>query len=200
MPQDNSWTEFTKLKYAEVGIGVAGIILTVLDLAANDSAILTWIWNTVWSTLFVEVKIWHLITAVSLLILLAYVGRTYFKYDYEHVMGVNWITNSEDEELEYPIPICPECGMELEIDSRVVDTFDPYTPGVRSHGNIVCAKTTCNRCGFEKEWSGITDKVVSTLSHEGTPKLDKKVRNEAKKRIRSKRRRQRRLIPFFSRD
>lgn len=186
MSQDNSWTEFPKLKYAEVGISVAGGILTILDLAANDRAVLTWIGATIWSALSTEVKVWHALTAVSLLSLLVYVGREYFKDGYEHALGIDWVLNGEDDEVRYPIPVCPGCGMDLEIDSRVVDTFDPHTPGQRSYGEIVCATTTCRNCGFEKDWSGVTDEVISTLSKEGKPDVGKKIRNKAKTRIQAK--------------
>ncbi|WP_162890631.1 hypothetical protein [Salinibacter ruber] len=188
MSNDYSWTYFTTLQLVSSAVGIAASIFTILDIAINNSAVLTRIAATLLSGIFVKIKIWQPLT-FTFFVLVTYVLIRHFKYDYEYSLGVDWIPDGEEDEVEYPIPLCPECGMELEIDSKVVDTFDPYTPGVRSSGSVVCARTTCDRCGFEKEWTEITDEVVSTLSEKETSELGEKVRSEAIKRIRSKRRR-----------
>lgn len=187
MSEDNSWTFPQK-------IGVTAGVFTILgvpsayDVLANNSAILTWIGSTVRSGLTAEIRVWQALVVMILFGLLGYVGWKYFKDNTEQALGIDWIANDEDEDLRYPIPLCPECGIELDINSKTLDTHKSHTPGVQSIEATVCAMVTCDHCGFEKDWQEITDDVVHTLTNEGSSDVAQQIRNKARKRIEAKRR------------
>ena len=59
MSRDGSWDDFTTLQLVSSTVGITAIIFTILDIAANNSAVVTWISSTLWSGLSAKIKIWH---------------------------------------------------------------------------------------------------------------------------------------------
>jgi len=96
MPEDESWDWWDIFKLAGTSASLTGV--GILDIFANDSAVLQAIWNWVvlptWTGLFVSVKFWHLI-AIGTLVAGARYGWTYF-YSEEESDDASPLLDKED--------------------------------------------------------------------------------------------------------
>lgn len=173
------------------GVAVVGSFLSFLDFLLNNSGILSFLSGILKSLLFASVQVWEVLLTLAIISILGLMARWYLGTDHraDHVLGIDWISEWSGREPIYLKPICPNCGIELDITSKTLDAQRTNKYGGRGFESSVCASASCSDCDFEKEWKDVTGAEYHSSTSSTNANLGQKLQDAAKKKIDARRRR-----------
>lgn len=187
MSEKDRWNWLSK----NIPVAVVGAVVgALLDFFLNNSGILSFLSGILKSLLFASVQVWEVLLTLAIISILGLMARWYLGTDHrtDHVLGIDWISEWEGREPLYLEPICPECGIEMDITSKLLDSQHTSQYGGRGIKSYVCASTSCSECNFEMEWEDVTGVEYHTVSSSERINLKESLQEVAKKRINARRR------------
>ena len=179
-------------KWSKIIIGsiTSAVVGLILEIFVNEYQLTTWLWGNIVSLIYDKILVWQILTFLLLITLVGYIGLRLFQGEYrtDHVLEIDWRSKWDGDDPVRLEPICPECGLELNLTSKTLGATDSQVPGVRGVESSVCAVAQCDRCGFEKEWQDITGTEFHTVDTSQEANLEPKILDAARKRISARRR------------
>jgi hypothetical protein len=149
-----------------------------IEAAGYTSVWLTWVSAGILGAATYEVPIWINVLVLGITGTGLYMWWLFTEEDGEmtredytsdHIEGVEWMWEWEEDEVYSLNPICPECSMDLSLDevTEVIDT--PSLPSQlqsMSKPVTVGAETECDGCLFNYKWDKGPKEVRSYVEKE----------------------------------